>query len=90
MKLSNRTYGVGYRRNAGVECLRTSVDGMDCPIRADDISRGLHRLEGVEDVRVDVVGGSVKVACAKGQLARGDLHSAVRRLGCTDLSCSEG
>ena len=57
------------------------VGGMDCPSCADDISRTLHRLEGVEDVRVDVVGGSVKVAYAEGKLARGDLHSAVRRLG---------
>ena len=57
------------------------VGGMDCPSCADDISRALHRLEGVEDVRVDVVGGSVKVAYAEGKLVRGDLHSAVRRLG---------
>jgi Cd2+/Zn2+-exporting ATPase len=57
------------------------VGGMDCPSCADDISRALHRLEGVEDVRVDVVGGSVKVAYAEGKLARGDLHGAVRRLG---------
>ena len=57
------------------------VGGMDCPSCADDISRALHRLEGVEDVRVDVVGGSVKVSYANGKLARGDLHSAVRRLG---------
>jgi Zn2+/Cd2+-exporting ATPase len=32
-------------------------------------------------VRVDVVGGAVKVSYAEGKLARGDLHSAVRRLG---------
>ena len=57
------------------------VGGMDCPSCADDISRTLHRLEGVEDVRVDVVGGSVKVAYAEGKVARGDLRSAVRRLG---------
>ena len=57
------------------------VGGMDCPSCADDISRALHRLDGVEDVRVDVVGGSVKVAYVEGKLARGDLHSAVRRLG---------
>ena len=57
------------------------VGGMDCPSCADDISRALLRLEGVEDVRVDVVGGSVKVAYAEGKLASGDLHSAIRRLG---------
>ena len=65
--------------NANVCELR--VGGMDCPSCADDISRALHRLEGVEDVRADVVGGSVKVAYAEGKLAPGDLHSAVRRLG---------
>ena len=57
------------------------VGGMDCPSCADAISRELHRLEGVEDVRVDVVGGSVRVAYAEGKLVRGDLYCAVQRLG---------
>jgi len=57
------------------------VGGMDCPSCADDITRSLKGLEGVQDVRVDVVGGKVRVAYADGKLARGDLAGAIRRVG---------
>lgn len=57
------------------------VGGMDCPSCADDIKRSLGKLEGIEDVRVDVVGGKVRVAYAHGKLARGDLAGAIRRVG---------
>lgn len=58
-----------------------TVGGMDCVSCADDITRALGRLEGVHDVRVDVVGGKVHVAYAEGKLARGDLAGAIRRVG---------
>lgn len=58
-----------------------NVGGMDCPSCADDITRSLKVLEGVEDVRVDVVGGKVRVAYTDGKLARGDLAGAIRRVG---------
>ncbi|MDQ2675466.1 MAG: cadmium-translocating P-type ATPase [Actinomycetota bacterium] len=54
---------------------------MDCPSCADDIKASLARLEGVEDVRVDVVVGRVTVAYAEGKLARGDIAGAIRRVG---------
>lgn len=54
---------------------------MDCPSCADDITRALGKLEGIEDVRVDVVGGKVRVAYADGKLSRGDLAGAIRRVG---------
>lgn len=57
------------------------VGGMDCPSCADDITRALERLAGVQDVRVNVVGGNVQVKYAEGKLARGDFAGAVRRLG---------
>jgi Cd2+/Zn2+-exporting ATPase len=57
------------------------VGGMDCPSCADDIKRALGKLEGIEDVRVDVVGGKVRVAYADGKLARGDIAGAIRRVG---------
>jgi len=56
------------------------VGGMDCPSCADDITRSLAKLEGVQDVRVDVVGGKVRVAYAEGKLARGDIASAIHRV----------
>lgn len=54
---------------------------MDCASCADEIRRELGTLEGVEDVRVDVVGGTVRVDYAEGKLARGDLAGAIRRIG---------
>ena len=57
------------------------VGGMDCASCADEIRRALERLNGVEDVRVDVVGGKVQVSYAEGKLARGDIAAAIRRVG---------
>jgi Cd2+/Zn2+-exporting ATPase len=57
------------------------VGGMDCASCADDVRRALEKLSGVQDVRVDVVGGKVKVAYAEGKLARGDIAGAIRRVG---------
>lgn len=64
----------------GVLCELT-VGGMDCASCADDITRALRKLEGVQDVRVDVIGGKVHVAYSEGKLARGDFAGAVRRIG---------
>lgn len=38
-------------------------------------------MEGVEDVRVDVLGGRVVIQYAEGKLARADLASAINRVG---------
>ncbi len=57
------------------------VGGMDCPSCAEDIKRSLGKLEGVQDIDVDVVGGKVGVSYAEGKLARGDLSGAVQRIG---------
>jgi len=57
------------------------VGGMDCASCANDVRRALEKLSGVQDVRVDVVGGKVKVAYAEGKLARGDIAGAIRRIG---------
>lgn len=58
-----------------------TVGGMDCPSCADDIKRALGSFEGIQDVRVDVVGGKVRVAYADGKLSRGDLAGVLRRVG---------
>ena len=58
-----------------------TVGGMDCSSCADSIEKSLRHLEGVHDVRVDVVGGRVNVAYAEGKLARGDLVAAITRVG---------
>ncbi len=65
---------------AGVTCdLR--VSGMDCASCAAAVESSLRQLEGVHDVRVDVVGGRVRVGYAEGKVARGDLSGAVQRVG---------
>ena len=57
------------------------VGGMDCASCADDIRRAVEKLSGVQDVRVDVVGGKVQVAYAAGKLAGSDIAGAIRRIG---------
>ncbi len=57
------------------------VGGMDCASCAAAIEGALERLEGVENVHVDVVGGRVRVGYVVGKVARGDLASAIRRVG---------
>ncbi|MET0399586.1 MAG: heavy metal translocating P-type ATPase [Longimicrobiaceae bacterium] len=57
------------------------VGGMDCGSCAASVDRALRGLEGVQDVRVDVMGGKVTVEYAEGKLARGDLTGAITRVG---------
>ena len=57
------------------------VGGMDCASCADDIRKALEKLAGVEEVRVDVVGGKVQVSYAESKLARGDIAGTIRRIG---------
>lgn len=56
---------------------------MDCPSCATSIERSLSALDGVDDVRVDVVGGRVHVDYSPGKVVRGDLASAIQRVGFT-------
>ena len=64
----------------GVSCT-LGVAGMDCSGCARSVENALRALEGVQDVRVDVVGGKVTVRYAEGKLARGDLAGAITRVG---------
>jgi Cd2+/Zn2+-exporting ATPase len=54
---------------------------MDCASCAAAVEGGLKRLEGVDDVHVDVVGGRVRVGYVEGKVARSDLAGAIRRVG---------
>lgn len=65
------------------QTLEFIVGGMDCPSCAGDITRSLKKLEGIQDVNVDVVGGKVRVGYAEGKLSRGDISGAIRRIGFT-------
>lgn len=66
---------------AGQTICDLDVDGMDCPSCADGITRSLSKLEGVQDMRVNVVGGKVRVGYSEGKLAQGDIAGAIRRVG---------
>src|SRR5690606_12477669 len=57
------------------------VGGMDCSSCAESVERALRQLDGVQDVRVDVVGERVTVGYVEGKLTRGDLVSAITRVG---------
>ena len=62
------------------------VSGMDCASCAASIERALGGLDGVVDVRVDVLGGRVRVgltdeALASGAVARKELAGAIRGVG---------
>lgn len=57
------------------------VGGMDCPSCADDIRRSIGRLQGIERVDVDVVGGKVRVALDEGSVTRAEIASAIREAG---------
>lgn len=59
------------------------VGGMDCASCATSIERSLSALDGVDDVRVDVVGGRVRVGYAPAKVVRADLASAIQRVGFT-------
>ena len=65
---------------AGATCT-LSVGGMDCASCAATVEKALRGLDGVQDVRVDVMGGRVTVGYAEGIVARGDLAGAVTRAG---------
>jgi Cd2+/Zn2+-exporting ATPase len=64
----------------GVSCT-LDVSGMDCSGCARSVENALRGLNGVQDVRVDVMRGKVAVRYAAGMLARGDLAVAVTRVG---------
>ena len=58
-----------------------SVDGLDCGSCAESVSRSLRSLDGVEDVRADVVGGRVTVTYDHRRLGRDDLAGRIRDTG---------
>lgn len=59
------------------------VGGMDCASCAASVERSLRTLEGVQEVRVDVLGGRVHVGYTDDRLAFRDMASAIRRAGYT-------
>lgn len=59
------------------------VGGMDCASCAASIERSLSTVQGVEDIRVDVVGGRVRVGYARGTVSHRDLTGAIQRAGFT-------
>jgi Cd2+/Zn2+-exporting ATPase len=66
---------------AAGETYTFGVGGMDCASCAQNVTKTLRAMEGVEDVRTDILGERVTVRYAEGMLARGDLVGAVRRIG---------
>ncbi|RAH39020.1 heavy metal translocating P-type ATPase [Halomonas sp. SL1] len=57
------------------------VEGMDCPSCAGKIRGALERLDGVADVKVSVMQGSLALDLDTGRTAPEDVASLVERLG---------
>jgi Zn2+/Cd2+-exporting ATPase len=57
------------------------VGGMDCSSCAESVEKALLALDGVREVRVDVVGERVTVDYEPSAVAVGELVGAVRRIG---------
>lgn len=57
------------------------VSGMTCAGCAATIETAVRKLDGVRDVRIDVMGGRVRVGYVEGSTSRGDLSGAIRRVG---------
>ncbi|MES2358289.1 MAG: cation-translocating P-type ATPase [Gemmatimonadota bacterium] len=66
------------------------VGGMDCASCASAIEHSLSTLEGVDDVRVDVIGGRVRVGYRNELLTTDELAGAIRRVGFTVKDESRG
>jgi Zn2+/Cd2+-exporting ATPase len=62
------------------QSITLAVHGMDCSSCAETVHKALRTLEGVEDVRTDVVAGRVTVTHS-GSLAPAAVAAAVTRLG---------
>ena len=61
--------------------LELRVTGMDCASCAAAIESAVRRLDGVDSVRVDVVGGRVVVERANKDVTRRDVARAIRHVG---------
>jgi len=60
------------------------VDGLSCPFCAYGIEKKINKIDGVEDVRVDIKGGTVTVIYKdKKFFTRHRLNQAVRDAGFT-------
>src|SRR5690606_2284207 len=75
------TEPIDLRDSNGLARCTLAVAGMDCSSCADTVEKALRRLDGVQNVMVDVVGGRVDVRYEQGRLVRGDLASAINSAG---------
>jgi Zn2+/Cd2+-exporting ATPase len=57
------------------------VGGMDCSGCAESVQKALRSLDGVEEVRTDVIGQRVTVRYADGAVRPGEMARVVSRLG---------
>jgi Cd2+/Zn2+-exporting ATPase len=67
-------------RQGAADC-ELEVSGMDCASCAATIEHALGAVRGVHDVRVDVVGGRVRVRYDASTVAPHDFTRAIRRVG---------
>lgn len=69
---------------AGQTSVTVKVDGLSCPFCAYGIEKKIKKIEGVEDVRVDIKSGNVTVIYKdRKSFTRERLNKAVRDAGFT-------
>ena len=68
---------------SGTRSCELRVGGMDCPSCAAGIERAVRALGGVDEVRVDIMRGTVRVHYASDTLERQTIASAIRQIGYT-------
>jgi copper chaperone len=59
---------------------KINVDGMSCGHCVISVTKEVRKLDGVTDVDVDVVSGTVQVT-SDGPLEEADLHAAIDEAG---------
>ncbi len=61
------TLGIASAARAQIETLTVAVDGLACPFCAYGIEKKLKRIQGVQQVTIDIQAGAVKLSAHQGQ-----------------------
>lgn len=78
------TAPVGFDADAVIDASSATlaVQGMSCPLCANNIDRSLLKVPGVTSAKIDLGAGTVRVTLAPGSRVRhADLHKAVEDAG---------
>jgi Zn2+/Cd2+-exporting ATPase len=81
MKVFRKSDGTRSQGADAFGVVTLSVDGLDCASCAATIDRAIRSIEGIEDVRADVVTERVTVSYSRAAVQEDDVKGAIRRAG---------